>query len=1285
MKKQMKRGLALFLAAMLAANLNQVPSYAADIETAEEVYEQVEDPGVSAFEAEIEEEVVSDLGNETEEAVEGFETLNTSDFQEEVAPATEEEDGLWDGVTTVKEYVTDSYKVTFFLTGFWEGGYNASVTVENKTGEVLHDWYLLLETEDIFSNIWNAEVAMAEEGVVLVKNGGWNQDIAPSAKIEFGLSVNKSFEGFPADVDVLSFKKESSEKDYSVEYNVLNDWGHGFTAEIKLSNNKDAALEDWVLEFDYERNIDTIWNGVIESHEGNHYVIRNSGYNANINPGSFVTIGFNGSNGTKDNVITNARLTTYGDYMEGLEPDDDEEIPDFSEDSDGDGLKDFMEEIFETDKNNPDTDGDGINDYDEIFVTFTDPLVSDAKTDNDGDGLTNIQEIALGTDPNSADSDSDTLSDADEINVYGTNPLLYDTDGDAVSDGREVEMGTDPLSFNEYFETVIYSEVSDTVKVSVKVNLKGEQVESLAINKYEDDLFFPETMPGYIGGVYDFSVDGTFGGGAVITFEFDEGLLDDPDFDPVIYYWDEENQELIPLETTVTGNVATAVTPHFSKYVLIDRKVYEESFTWQDTWATTGFSDVEVVLVIDDSGSMDWNDPSNQRLSVARTLIDNLPKNSKVGVIKFENSTTVYTKNLTTDKEEAKKYLTTSYFKAYGGTYMYAGINNGFSLFESDEDTTLKMMVVLSDGDAHDVSRHSATVTAANNAGVRLYTVGLGTSSSTYFTRYLKPMAEDTGAKFYLASDSSKLSEIFEDINEKIDIETDSDQDGLPDFYEDHMVLFTGVTIQLDKNNPDTDGDGVLDGEEVCELKYEYNADKTQVKVTGKIHSNPIEQDSDFDGIGDSTDILPMDNVFKGKMSGYYTVADATYTMDLRKFFGDSTGYDNGVCSASLMLANNIYNEGGFNYTKGANANATTCEKMLEVHEFNSIKNYKLKNSYSDDDISEVSVGVHPVTYDGVTKEIVAVVVRGTNGTIEEWSSNFDMGDPDVWKNDYHKGFYTAEERIKSYVDNYVSTNVQDKSDVVFWVTGHSRGAAIANILSSRLIDDGYNVYGYTFATPETTVKSSANDSKYSSIFNIVNRRDVVTYLPAEEWGFRRFGRTKKFELGEESLVGVWKYRTGNTIYNALEEGLINSAIDRIVKSCAGSWSEVFDLAGSQNIDDDQYNMFSWRSKRYCSFEERKTLFFGNHKGWKVYPSLAMFFQFGAEALAGSQTEKDNVSELLPEFWNSKFAGAILLFLGGVGFDSDVDLPEVLGENLVGDGHAPATYYVAVHDSDRLK
>ena len=477
--------------------------------------------------------------------------------------------------------------------------------------------------------------------------------------IEFGISVSEAFNGFPEAVCVLGETKAVQEEEYSVQYQIDSDWGSGFTGNIQITNNTDNTLEDWVLEFDFEREITNIWNAVIESHEGNHYVIRNAGYNANISAGQTVSFGFNGENGSSDTVPQNNTLYSYVANVE----------TDVNSDLDNDGAEDYIEEYFGTSKTKEDTDEDGLSDFIELYALVLDPLsvdtdgngICDSDEDLDGDGLSNIIEIGIGTSILETDTDKDGLSDYEEKQIYGTNPSLEDTDSDGAMDAKEIEMGSNPLVYDESFNFCIRANDEDTVNVSVEMNLSGDQIESLSVKKYENDFLFPTNMPGYIGSAYDFTVDGEFEI-ATIRFEFEESLLADPSFDPVIYYFNEEKQLLEELETSVSGNVASAQVTHFSKYILINRKVFQSAFEWQDVWNTTGYTGVEVVLVIDDSYSMEWNDETYQRLTVARNLIDKLPENSKVGIVKFTGSVTLLTSVLTEDKEYAKSFLTKDYF-----------------------------------------------------------------------------------------------------------------------------------------------------------------------------------------------------------------------------------------------------------------------------------------------------------------------------------------------------------------------------------------------------------------------------------------------------------------------------------------------------------------------------------------------------------------------------------------------------------------------------------------------
>jgi aryl-phospho-beta-D-glucosidase BglC (GH1 family) len=93
---------------------------------------------------------------------------------------------------------------------------------------------------------------------------------------------------------------------------VVNDWGSGFQAQITITNNQTTTLTNWSLGFDFAHSISNLWNGQIVSHTGNHYVVTNAGYNANIAPGTSVGIGFLGNPGNVTDQPANYAFTAGG-------------------------------------------------------------------------------------------------------------------------------------------------------------------------------------------------------------------------------------------------------------------------------------------------------------------------------------------------------------------------------------------------------------------------------------------------------------------------------------------------------------------------------------------------------------------------------------------------------------------------------------------------------------------------------------------------------------------------------------------------------------------------------------------------------------------------------------------------------------------------------------------------------------------------------------------------------------------------------------------------------------
>lgn len=109
--------------------------------------------------------------------------------------------------------------------------------------------------------------------------------------------------------DLLIVKQEVGDTDYTIDFKVMSDWGQAFNGEINITNNTEEVIEDWTLEFDFDRNIERFWTAEMVEHEGEHYIVKNAEYNANIAPGQTITLGFAGNPGNVENEPKNYNLS----------------------------------------------------------------------------------------------------------------------------------------------------------------------------------------------------------------------------------------------------------------------------------------------------------------------------------------------------------------------------------------------------------------------------------------------------------------------------------------------------------------------------------------------------------------------------------------------------------------------------------------------------------------------------------------------------------------------------------------------------------------------------------------------------------------------------------------------------------------------------------------------------------------------------------------------------------------------------------------------------------------
>ena len=861
MRKIWRKTLSYVLVVTIFCNMINMPVYAQGNTVTEATSETLTEEIVK-------EEMVSDGNAEisiTDEKIAEEETIDVI------------ENNTWDQTTIENVYESEDYRVIFTLTSYWDKGYNANIRLENIGEITLQNWYLCFDYDDSITNIWNAEIYSNEDNKYIIKNAGWNQDINVGESVEFGISGEQAFKGFPKNYEFIGTSIGVSENDYAIQYSINSDWETGFSSSILLINNSDTTLEDWVLEFDFDREITEIWNGVIESHVGNHYVIKNANHNANILSKQNVSIGFNGKQGSVENVPYNYRLESYKLYNG-----DSSEL-----DTDGDGIVDGLETALGIDYKKVDTDGDGLNDYVEFYVLATNPAkvdtdedgVVDSLEDLDGDGLNNKEELDCGTDPTKVDTDGDDLSDYVEIVTYGSNPLKVDTDGDALNDYDDVALGFSPLKQDTDGDGVLdpYEKLEQSVeetfdsdegrgvtKVTVSMNLNGNIERNVGItNVYEFDSM-SRGVVGLVGVPVEINSKVDFDS-ATITFTYDETALGNVKEENLAVLWyDEENEwyQILDRESVVdtVNNTVSYNTTHFSTYMLVDREGWYEA--WRENIDYRISSDGEtqihyfdIAFVVDVSGSMGGSRIADAKTAIIRFL-EAMQDDDAAALIRF-NSNAYVVNEFTSDTATVRKGVDS--LAASGGTNVNNGLVKALSTFEGRDSEREKIVVLICDGD---VNYYQSTIDKYVSNNIRIYAINVQNSTSH---ANLEKMTKQTGGEYYYSASGDELDYLLGEIQnvtiDKID-PTDNDEDGLYDIYETAGIkMQNGQVVYLKPYDRDTDRDGLTDFQETglvynVDDRYIGNFMTKEVKYF-RMHSDPTKEDTDGDGIKDSVDANP--------------------------------------------------------------------------------------------------------------------------------------------------------------------------------------------------------------------------------------------------------------------------------------------------------------------------------------------------------------------------------------------------------------------------------------------
>lgn len=163
-------------------------------------------------------------------------------------------------------------------------------------------------------------------------------------------------------------------------------------------------------------------------------------------------------------------------------------------------------------------------------------------------------------------------------------------------------------------------------------------------------------------------------------------------------------------------------------------------------------------------------------------------------------------------------------------------------------------------------------------------------------------------------------------------------------------------------------------------------------------------------------------------------------------------------------------------------------------------------------------------------KYIISIAIAGTIFTLADWQVNMDMDS----EAGYHKGYYKVSELLFSLFPTVQFPSVakelaleslsladiieecqREDSRFLLWICGHSKGAALTQILVARLQNEHavQNMIGVGLASPRVATRDTQNVSNYP-IVNLIVKSDLVGKMA----GSYSLGLNLEFPLARKQL-----------------------------------------------------------------------------------------------------------------------------------------------------------------------
>ncbi|HFU4464588.1 TPA: VWA domain-containing protein [Streptococcus suis] len=184
---------------------------------------------------------------------------------------------------------------------------------------------------------------------------------------------------------------------------------------------------------------------------------------------------------------------------------------------------------------------------------------------------------------------------------------------------------------------------------------------------------------------------------------------------------------------------------------------------------------MEVVFVVDDSASMQFNDPNKLAGEAVRRFVDLLPaEGDKLGILTYSFNPIERQDLMTITGKDAKQKLKDfSVHKITQGGYntdTAAGLAGAAQMLEANKDSQSKKAIVLITDGANDFRNTNRTEAESNavlsefmKKGYPVYTIGINPETD-HFKNYLITIAQQSGAKSWFPKSADELNGIIKEV-----------------------------------------------------------------------------------------------------------------------------------------------------------------------------------------------------------------------------------------------------------------------------------------------------------------------------------------------------------------------------------------------------------------------------------------------------------------------------------------------------------------------------------------